>query len=99
MRQQLTYALPFGLAALLYSSQTDVHNFFVGNKFSAADFAVYSIGCFQLPLIWVLYESVSAVVIPKMSELQANGEKRQMIALSVNAMLKLGLSTFQCSSF
>ncbi|MBX3243157.1 MAG: oligosaccharide flippase family protein [Acidobacteria bacterium] len=94
MRQQLTYALPFGLAALLYSSQTDVHNFFVGNKFSAADFAVYSIGCFQLPLIWVLYESVSAVVIPKMSELQANGEKRQMIALSVNAMLKLGLVYF-----
>lgn len=94
MRQQLAYALPFGLAALLYSSQTDVHNFFVGHSFSAADFAVYSIGCFQLPLIWVLYESVSAVVIPKMSELQAAGKKREMLELSVNAMLKLGLLYF-----
>ncbi len=94
MHQQLAYALPFGLAALLYSSQTDVHNFFVGHNFSAADFAVYSIGCFQLPLIWVLYESVSAVVIPKMSELQSAGEKRKMVELSVNAMLKLGLVYF-----
>lgn len=94
MLMQLKYALPFGLAGLLYASQTEIHNFFVGHNFSTAEFAIYSIGCFQLPLIWVLYESVSSVVIPKMSELQAQGKKREMLELSVNSTQKLGMVYF-----
>ncbi|HLM01409.1 MAG TPA: oligosaccharide flippase family protein, partial [Pyrinomonadaceae bacterium] len=36
-RVQMFYALPFGLAGLLWTLQTDVHNYFVGHRFSAAE--------------------------------------------------------------
>lgn len=93
-REQMIYALPFGLAGLLYTLQTDVHNYFVGNGFGAANFAIYSYGCFELPLIAMLYESISAVMIPRMSGLQAEGKKREMLLTSVNAMKKLALAYF-----
>lgn len=88
-RRQFTYALPFGLSVLLYVCQTDIHNYFVSHSFTAAEFAIYSVGCFQLPLIAMLYESVGSVMIPRVNQLQAEGKKREMLELSVNATQKL----------
>ncbi len=89
LREQLAYALPYGIAGLMWTLQTDVHNYFVGYRFSAADYAVYAYGCFQLPLVTMLSESVSSVLIPKMSRLQALGDKPEMIRLTSRAMQKL----------
>lgn len=93
-RTQLFYALPFGLAALLYTIQTDIHNYFVGYRFSDADYAIYAYGCFELPLIAMLYDSFGAVMIPRMSELESKGKKREMLAMVVSAMRKLALVYF-----
>lgn len=93
-RQQLFYALPFGLAGLLWILQTDIHNYFVSNRFSAAEFAIYAYGCFQLPLIAMLAESVNAVLIPRMSQLQAQNDKPEMIRLTARAMQKLAFFYF-----
>lgn len=98
-REQIIYALPFGLAALLYNIQTDIHNYFVGYRFSNADYAIYAYGCFQLPLIAMLYESFSAVMIPRMSELQSEGKTREMLLMSVAAMRKLALAYFPLFAF
>lgn len=87
--EQMIYALPFGFAALLWTLQTDIHNYFVGYNFSTADYAIYAYGCFQLPLIAMLFESVNSVLIPRMSELQATGDKSEMIRLTARAMQKL----------
>jgi len=93
-RQQLFYALPFGLAGLLWTLQTDIHNYFVGYRFSEADYAIYSTGCFELPLIGMLAESVTSVMIPRMSELEARHDKSEMIRLSVRIMQKLAFFYF-----
>jgi O-antigen/teichoic acid export membrane protein len=93
-REQLFYALPFGFAGLLWTLQTDIHNYFVGYRFSVADFAVYAYGCFQIPLIAMLSESVTSVMIPRMSRLQAENDKREMIRLTVRAMQKLAFFYF-----
>lgn len=93
-REHLLYALPFGLAALLWTLQIDIHNYFVGYRFSEAEYAIYAYGCFQLPLIGILYESTTAVLIPRMSELQSRGESREMILLTTRAMNKLALFYF-----
>jgi O-antigen/teichoic acid export membrane protein len=93
-REQLVYALPFGFAALLYTSQQDIHNYFVSYRFSPAEFAIYSQGCFQIPLIAVLYESISTIIIPYVSQLQAQGKKREMLLVSVGAMQKLAFAYF-----
>ena len=92
--EQLAYALPFGLAGLLWTLQTDIHNYFVGYKFSASDYAIYAYGCFELPLIAMISESVTSVLIPRMSQLQAKNDKREMIRLTMRAMQKLAFFYF-----
>jgi O-antigen/teichoic acid export membrane protein len=93
-REQLSYALPFGLAGLLWTLQNDVHNYFVGYRFTEAEFAIYAYGCFQLPLIAMLMESVTAVMIPRMSQLQAQDDKAEIIRLSTRIMQKLAFFYF-----
>jgi len=93
-REQLFYALPFGLAGLLWTLQTDIHNYFVGHRFSPAESAVYRIACFELPLIAILAESVTSVLIPRMSELQARDDKPEMIRLTARIMEKLAFFYF-----
>jgi len=93
-REQVAYALPFGFAGLLWIMQTDIHNYFVGYKFSAADYAIYAYGCFELPLIAMISESVTSVLIPRMSKLQSENDKPEMIRLTTRAMQKLAFFYF-----
>ena len=51
---QISYALPLGYAGLIWMSQYDLHNYFVSHSFGPAAFAIYSIGCFQIPLMGML---------------------------------------------
>ena len=97
--QQMAYALPFGLSVLLYVGQTDIHNYFVSHSFSAAEFAIYSVGCFQLPLITLLYESIGAVMIPRMSQMQDEGRKREMLEMTVTATQRLAFVYFPLFAF
>jgi O-antigen/teichoic acid export membrane protein len=89
LRRQLTYALPFGLAGLLYILQIDLHNYFVSRTFGAALFAMYAVGCFQLPLVSILGDSIGPVMISRVSLLQQQGEHREIIELTARAMRKL----------
>lgn len=93
-REQLFYALPFGLAGLLWTLQTDIHNYFVSHRFSPAEFAIYRLGCFELPLIAMLAESVTSILIPRMSELQARNDMREIVRITVRAMQKLAFFYF-----
>ena len=89
--KQVAYALPFGFAGLLFTIQTDLHNYFVSNRFSAATFAVYSIGVAQLPLVGILRDSVTAVILPRISYLQEQGQTREIVELLANAIRKLAV--------
>jgi O-antigen/teichoic acid export membrane protein len=93
-RAQLTYSLPLGVAGLIYTLQIDLHNYFISNRFSAAAFAVYSIGCFQLPLIGILSESVGSVLIPRVSYLQHTCQTREIVLLTSRVVRKLAAVYF-----
>lgn len=92
--EQIVYAMPYGLSVLLYIGQTDLHNYFVSHSFSAAEFAIYSQGCFQLPLVTMLYESVASVMIPRVSQLQSEDKKREILTMTVSATQKLAFVYF-----
>ena len=98
-REQMIYAIPFGLATIVWIAQTDIHNYFVGYKFSSADFAVYAYGCFEVPLIAMLSESVTSVLIPRMNTLQQAGDQNEMIRLTSRAMQKLSFFYFPIYAF
>lgn len=93
-KRQFVYTLPFGLSGLLSTGQTDAHNYFVSRRFTPAEFAIYSVGGFELPLIGILYESVGAVLIPLMSRLSAADDKREIVETSARVMCKLALIYF-----
>ncbi len=97
--EHTAYAVPFGLTAILWIAQSDIHNYFVGYQFSSADFAIYAYGCFQLPLIAMLYESATSVLIPRMNALQLAGEHEEMIRLTTRAMQKLAFFYFPMYAF
>lgn len=98
-KEHLAYALPFGLAGLFWVAQTDLHFYFVGSRFSVTDFAIYAVGCFQIPLLSLLSESVASVMIPRMSELRMKNEPGQMVDLFVRASNKLAFFYFPAYVF
>lgn len=99
LRAQLSYALPFGAAGLLFVAQTDLHSYFVSHEFGPAAFAVYAVGCFQLPLVGILTESVSSVMIPRVSLLQKRGERREILLLTARVIRKLAFVFFPVYAF
>jgi len=91
MRQQLAYALPLGIASILLQLQTTLDNYFVSNLFGAEAFAVYSIGCFQLPLVIILTESIGLTTLPQVNELQTAGKTREVVELLSRVIRKQSL--------
>ena len=88
---QISYTLPLGLASLIYTLQNDAHNYFVSNAFGAAAFAIYSVGVAQLPLIGIMRESINAVLLGRVSALQQEGRRQEILRLSIQVMRKLAL--------
>jgi O-antigen/teichoic acid export membrane protein len=94
LRAQLGYILPLGFSAILWWSQMDLHNYFVSNRLGPEVFAIYSVGCLQLPLWGVLLESVGSVMIPAVSGLQSRNDRRQIVVLTAAMMRKLAMVCF-----
>lgn len=89
---QVIYALPLGLAGLTWALQVDVDNYFVNHYFDAAMFAIYATGCFDVPLVGMLGDSVGAVLIPRISGLQADGAMQEIIDVTVKAIRGLAFA-------
>ncbi len=62
LRRQAAYALPFGAAFVLIVPQQQFHHYAVASAVTAAAFAVYSVGTFQLPVVDILYTPVSELL-------------------------------------
>ena len=91
-RDQLSYTIPLGAAGLLWSLQLDLHNYFVANQFGPVAFAIYSQGVFQLPLIGILADSVLSVLIPRVSALQQQDARQEIVDLIAKVMRGLALA-------
>jgi O-antigen/teichoic acid export membrane protein/transposase-like protein len=89
LRKQLANSLPYGGGATAQSLQVDLHNYFVSHYFSAASFAVYANGCFQVPLISLLQSSFRDALTPEVARLEASGDYRAIIHAWLNAMRRL----------
>lgn len=81
LRRQLTYAAPYSFSTLLWVLQTDLHAFFVSVRFGEEAFAIYRVGCFQLPFLALLGEAINAVMIPRVSQLAQTGSLTEIRAL------------------
>ncbi len=93
LRRQVAYALPFGLAFLLIVPQQQYHQYAVAAAVSAAAFAVYSVGTFQLPVVDVLYTPVSELLQIGLAEAEGAGRPaRAGLSLFHEAVLQLSFA-------
>lgn len=66
---------------------------------TSRDYAIYSIGCFRIPLITLLYISVGNVVLPKLSAYYAEGNATEALALWQRMVKKNALLTIPVMCF
>jgi O-antigen/teichoic acid export membrane protein len=68
--------------------------YFVSFRFGPEAYAIYSVGCFNLPFIAILRESVGAVMIPRVSRLQTLGRHREILETIAAMMRKVAAVYF-----
>ena len=66
-REQWVYTLPFALAVGIEVVQANLHNYVVAARFDPAIFAIYAVGCLQIPLVEVLTTSSANVMMVAMA--------------------------------
>lgn len=94
LRGQLRYALPLQLAAALEIAQANLHSYVVAGRFDAATFAVYSIGCLQIPLVDLIAGSACNVMMVRMRERVTRGEPEAIMPIWRDTAGKLALLLF-----
>ena len=66
--RQVRYSLPFGGAMLLAMPQQQLHQYVVSVTSSPAVFAIYSVGCFNLPVVDLLYTPTTELLMYQIGE-------------------------------
>lgn len=94
LKTQLSYALPFGLSVLFEILQSNYHQYAVSHHFDAARFAIYSVGCLQIPLVDFLAHPMTSVLMVRMSESIQAGNGEALLSLWHDAARKLAIVLF-----
>jgi O-antigen/teichoic acid export membrane protein len=97
-REQWIYTLPFALAVGLEVVQANLHNYVVAARFDPAVFAIYAVGCLQIPLVEVLTTSSANVMMVAMA---GDGAERAGGALALwhDTIRRLALVIFPLVAF
>ncbi len=85
--EQLSYAIPFGGAALLEIVQSTFHQYAVAHRFDAATFALYSVGCLQVPVVDLIAGSAGNVLMVRMGEAPGKVETTRALWLDTTSQL------------
>jgi O-antigen/teichoic acid export membrane protein len=93
-KAQLAYALPFALYVLVEILQATFHQYAVSWTFDAATFAIYSVGCFQVPFVDFLATPASSVMMVRMSEEMRDGRPKEALSIWLDITRKLALIFF-----
>jgi O-antigen/teichoic acid export membrane protein len=90
LRAQLRYSLPFAAAVSLDVAQANLHQFIVAAWSGPVRFAVYSVGCLQIPLVDLLATSAANVMMVRMCDHM--DDRAAMVALWRQTISRLALA-------
>jgi O-antigen/teichoic acid export membrane protein len=99
MWRHLAYAAPFGAAMLLHVPQQVAHQYAVGAVVPPELFAIYAVGCFQLPLVDLLYTPTTEVLMVRVGELEREGRASESIHAFREASAKLAYVFLPMAAF
>ncbi len=97
--RQFRYAWTFALVGFLTATLNDLHSYSVSRWFGAADFAIYAVGCLQIPLTAILTESTGPLLIRQVNILERAGRNEEIARLILAAGRKLAFVFFPLSAF
>jgi O-antigen/teichoic acid export membrane protein len=99
LREQLVYAAPFGAAMALSIPQQNAHLFVVAGAVAPALYALYRVGCFQLPVVDLLYTPTSEVLMVRLGELEKQGRLEEAVGAFREAAGKLAFVFLPFAAF
>jgi len=88
LSSQLSYALPFGMAIIVAGFVERSHEYIVSITTNASEFAIYSVGCFQLPLLSIVVSAVARASLVRMTELTSEKDGSIRIASIISASIR-----------
>lgn len=91
LREQLGYSAPFQAAVLVEVVQTNLHMYAVSYWFDTAVFAVYAVGCLQIPLVELAASSAGNVLMVGMGGALKEGDQEQARTIWSATTRKLAL--------
>jgi O-antigen/teichoic acid export membrane protein len=91
LKQQFVYTVPFALSVLVEVFQANYHQFAVSSHFDTVTFAIYSVGCLQIPLVDFLASPASNVMMVRMGEKIRDDRKQQLLPIWHDTSRKLAL--------
>lgn len=91
VRAQFTYSAPIGLSYILSSISRQLGGALVSLFYPVSQFAVYSVGAFEIPLVRRLSSSVNSVLMPRLVGLHKAGRVEEMLRIWHKSIIKLGL--------
>ncbi len=98
IKVQLAYALPFGVAVLLRQQQLQLHQVYIAARATPALFALYAVGCTQIPVVSLLYSPVSETLQVRLAALDRASETSKSAQLFVEAVEKLATAFLPLSA-
>jgi O-antigen/teichoic acid export membrane protein len=99
LKRQLSYALPFAAAVLVEIVQASLPQYAVSYLFNPATFAIFAVGCLQIPLVDFAASPTSDVMMVKMQERLAEGRKPAVVAIWHDTTWKLAVLFFPLMVF
>lgn len=93
-RTQLAYALPFQMSVVVDLLQANLHQYAVSYHFDAATFAIYAVGCLQIPFVDFFAGPVANVMMVRMGEERKDGRGHAVVPIWNDTTRKLALVFF-----
>jgi O-antigen/teichoic acid export membrane protein len=94
LREQLGYALPFFCSVVVQIIQQNYHQYAVSWHFDAATFAIYSVGCLQIPLVDFMATPASNVMMVQLGEALRDGRNARLLPIWHDTTRKLAFVLF-----
>ena len=86
---QIGYAMSLSIPAIFNGAiGSQAHQYIVGHYFDPAQYAIYAAACFQLPFVGVLNNSITEVLLVRVTEYCSQGRHLELYKLWINACRK-----------
>lgn len=71
---QLNYAMPIALCGMFYELTQVADKYLISFYLGAEQFAIYSVGCYEIPLLVIVFQSIADVLLPRAVEMKRTGD-------------------------